>query len=163
MWYEAIFNGAFLAILGAGLAVGMSGIGSAKGVGIVGQAAAGLISEEPERFGQALILQLLPGTQGLYGLLVGFLMLNKIGVLSGHIAHLTTMQGFMFLACALPIAIVGYASAIAQGKVAANGIGIIAKKPAELTKGILFSAMVETYAVLALLASILIMNGIAVA
>jgi len=73
MWYEVLFNGGFLAVLGGALAVILSGMGSAKGVGIVGQAAAGLLSEEPDRFGQTLLLQALPGTQGIYGLIVAFL------------------------------------------------------------------------------------------
>lgn len=83
MWYEVLFNGGFLAVLGGALAVILSGMGSAKGVGIVGQAAAGLLSEEPDRFGQTLLLQALPGTQGIYGLIVAFLVMVKIGLLGG--------------------------------------------------------------------------------
>jgi len=152
-------NGTFLAILGAALAVLLAGSGSAKGVGIAGEAASGLISENPERFGQAILLQALPGTQGIYGLLTAFMILNKIGLLSGHIV-VSSLEGAALFASALPIAIVGYLSAIAQGRVSAAAIGIIAKKPEDLAKGITFAAMVETYAVLALLASILAINGI---
>ena len=72
-------NGGFiLGALGVALAVGMSGIGSAKGVGIAGEAAAGLLSEQPEKFGKALILQLLPGTQGLYGFVIGLLVFFQL-------------------------------------------------------------------------------------
>ncbi|MGE4282611.1 MAG: V-type ATP synthase subunit K, partial [Clostridia bacterium] len=134
--------------------------GSAKGVGIVGEAAAGVVTEDPSKFGQALLLQALPGTQGIYGLLTAFVILNKIGVVGGTMQNLTTQQGFYFLVAALPIAFVGLYSGIAQGRAAAAGIGIIAKRPEELAKGITFAAMVETYAVLALLASILMVFGI---
>lgn len=154
--------GLVLAILGAALAALLAGMGSAKGVGIVGEAASGLISEDPEKFGSALILQALPGTQGIYGLLIAFVILLNTGVINGT-AFQTTMEiskGFAYLSASLPIALVGYFSAIAQGRVAAAAIGIIAKKSEEVSKGITFSAMVETYAVLALLASFLMVNGI---
>lgn len=159
-WIESLFNGNVLAMIGAALAVLLAGAGSAKGVGIVGEAAAGLVTEDPGKFGQALLLQALPGTQGIYGLLTAFVILNKIGIVGGASVTLTTIQGFLFLAAALPIALVGYFSAIAQGRAAAAGVGIIAKRPEELAKGITFAAMVETYAVLALLASILMVFGI---
>ena len=148
--------------MGAALAALLAGMGSAKGVGIVGEAASGLISEDPEKFGQSLVLQALPGTQGIYGLLIAFVILLNTGVIDGS-AFNTTLdisKGFCYLMASLPIAFVGYFSAIHQGKVAASAIGIIAKKPEEVSKGITFSAMVETYAVLALLASFLIVNGI---
>ncbi len=158
---QIITNGTFLAVLGAAFAVIFAGMGSAKGVGIAGEAASGLVSEDPDRFGQCLLLQALPGTQGIYGLLAAFMILNKIGLLSGNIA-VSSLEGAALFAAALPIAIVGYFSAISQGRVSAAAIGIIAKKPEELAKGITFAAMVETYAVLALLASILAINGIPV-
>lgn len=163
MWYEILFNGGFLAALGAALAVVLSGMGSAKGVGIVGQAAAGLLSEEPDRFGQTLLLQALPGTQGIYGLIVAFLVMLKIGLLGGDastFANLTSAQGLAILSACLPVAIVGLVSGIHQGKVAAAGVNIIAKRPEELAKGIVLAAVVETYAVLALLTSILMVIGI---
>lgn len=159
-WIASILNGNFLAMLGAALAVFMAGSGSAKGVGIVGEAAAGLVTEDPGKFGQTLLLQAIPGTQGIYGLLTAFLILNRIGIVGGSAVTLTTTQGFYFLAAAMPIALVGYYSAIAQGRAAAAGVGIVAKRPEELAKGITFAAMVETYAVLALLASILMVYGI---
>lgn len=154
--------GLVLAILGAALAALLAGMGSAKGVGIVGEAASGLISEDPEKFGQSLVLQALPGTQGIYGLLIAFVILLNTGVIDGSAFSntLEVSKGFSYLFASLPIAFVGYFSAVCQGKVAAAAIGIIAKKPEEVSKGITFSAMVETYAVLALLASFLMVNGI---
>lgn len=159
-WVTSIFNGNALALIGAALAVGFAGSGSAKGIGIAGEAAAGLITEDPNKFGQALLLQALPGTQGIYGLLTAFVIMNKIGIVGGTLVELTTPQGFLFLASALPIAIAGYYSGIYQGRAAAAGIGVIANRAEELGKAIIFAAMVETYAVLALLASILMIFGI---
>jgi len=152
--------GQVLALFGAALAVGLPGIGSARGVGIVGESAAGLVTEDPSKFGQVLILQALPGTQGIYGFLAGFLTIQKIGLLAGTLADITTFQGWLIFASCLPIAIVGLLSAIYQGRVAAAAVGIVSKRPEEVAKGITFAAMVETYAVLALLATILMLFGI---
>lgn len=164
MWYDVLLNGGFLAVLGGALAVILGGIGSARGVNIVGEAGAGLLTEEPDRFGQVLLLQALPGTQGIYGLLVAFIVMVKIGLIGGDptvFANLTTTQGLAIFAACMPVAIVGLISAVYQGKVAAAGVSIIAKRPEELAKGIVLAAMVETYAVLALLTSILMVSGIA--
>lgn len=161
---EVFMNGGFLAVLGGALAVILSGIGSAKGVKLVGEAGAGLLTEEPDRFGQVLLLQALPGTQGIYGLLVAFIVMTKIGLLGGDpaiFANITAAQGLSIFVACMPITVVGLFSAIYQGKVAVAGVNIITKRPEELAKGVVLSAMVETYAVLALLTSILMVNGIA--
>ncbi len=147
--------GQILAIAGVALSVGLAGIGSAIGVGIAGQSAAGVVSEDPDKFGQTLILQALPGTQGIYGLLIGFIILLRTNFLDGMI-EIPVEAGWMLLFGALPIGIVGLFSAIAQGKASAASIGLIAKRPEEQGKAIIFPAMVETYAVLALLASFLV-------
>ena len=155
-------NGMVFTIIGAALAALMAGIGSAKGVGLVGEAAAGVVSVDPSKFSKVLILQLLPGTQGLYGLLTAIILLSRVGIIGGSPVELTTAQGLAFLAASLPIAIVGLISAIFQGKTAAAGVGITAKKPEHNGKGIIMAAMVETYAILALLISILMIYNIAV-
>lgn len=152
--------GITLAIVGAVCAALFAGIGSARAVGLVGEAAAGVVSVDPSKFSKVLILQLLPGTQGLYGLLTAILLLSRVGVLGGNAVALTTQQGWMFLAACLPIAIVGYFSAMAQGRAAVAGVGITAKKPEHNGKGIIMAAMVETYAILALLVSILLIYNI---
>ncbi|MBO5280142.1 MAG: V-type ATP synthase subunit K [Clostridia bacterium] len=151
---KEIFSGNNIAIIGAAVAAIFSGIGSAKGVGIVGQASAGLLTEYTSKFGKALLLQALPGTQGIYGLITAFLIIMKIG-LFGEPATLTVAQGGYFLMASLPIAVVGYFSAIHQAKVAAAGINLIAKRPDEVGKAITASALVETYAIFALLVSLL--------
>jgi len=158
-WSSTLFSGQTLAMLGAALAAGLAGMGSAKGVGLVGEAAAGVITEDPNKFGQTLLLQALPGTQGIYGLLIAFIIMLKIGLLSTPV-NVTTQQGFFILISSLPVAFVGYYSAIAQAKTAAAGIMIIAKRPEEIAKAMIYAAMVETYAVLSLLASFLMLNGI---
>ena len=152
--------GQVIALIGAALAVCLPGIGSSRGVGMVGESASGRITEDPGKFGQALILQALPGTQGIYGFLAGFLTIQKIGLLAGNLVDLTPAQGWLIFVACMPITIVGFLSAIYQGRVAAAGIGIVSKRPEEVAKGITFAAMVETYAVLALLATILMLFGI---
>ena len=153
---QLFLNGTNLALLGAALAVGLAGMGSAKGVGIVGEAASGLLSEDPSKFGKALILQALPGTQGIYGLITAFLIIFKMGILGGTPAQLSVAEGAYFLVASLPIAIVGYYSGIKQGKVAASGIALLAKRPKEVGKAITSAALVETYAIFAVLVSLLL-------
>lgn len=154
-------NGIVFALLGVVAAVGLAGMGSAWGVGVAGQAAAGVVSEDPSKFAKVLLLQLLPGTQGIYGLLVGFITLSKIGLLGGG-ADMTMplTQGLLYLAACLPIGVVGLLSAKYQGQTSVASIGIVAKKPEQFGKAMLFPAMVETYAILALLISILAVSAL---
>ncbi|MDR1704851.1 MAG: V-type ATP synthase subunit K [Clostridiales bacterium] len=145
-------GGIVLAGLGAALAVFMGGWGSALGCGMVGKAAAGIIAEEPEKFGKALILQLLPGTQGLYGFVIGlFICLMRIGGAD----PISLAQGFYLLFAALPVGIAGLTSAKFQAQVSTAGLQILAKNPSQNTKGIIFAVIVETYAILGLVASII--------
>ncbi len=153
-------TGIVLALFGVALAVILPGIGSAFGVGLVGQSAAGVVTEDPDKFGQTLLLQALPGTQGIYGLLTGFIIMLRIGVIGGQMAPLTAEQGQAVLMAALPVAVVGLLSAIYQGQAASAGVGLIAKRPEELGKAIIYAVMVETYAVLSLLASIMLIFGL---
>ena len=154
--------GLVYALLGAAVAVFLAGAGSSIGVGIAGRAAAGVVSEDPGKFAKVLIIQLLPGIQGIYGLLVGFITLSKIGLLGGNAAALDPKTGLLILAACLPVGIVGLISGKAQGQTAAAAIGVVAKKPDQFGKAMLFPAMVETYAILALLISILAVTAIPV-
>ena len=152
-------GGMGFAILGAALTVGLCCVGSAKGTGLVGEAAAGLVSEDPDKSTKCLILQVLPGTQGLYGMVVWFFALTKMGILGG-VAPATIQDGMnIFVAC-LPMAIGGLLSAIAQGRVAAGSINILAKKPDDWSKGMVLCITVEFYAILSLLASMLMIINI---
>ncbi len=143
-----------LALGGAAIAVLMAGIGSAIGVGMTGEAAAGVVTEEPSLFGKALILQLLPGTQGIYGLLIAFLTLTQIGVLGGS-ADISFAKGLAYLAACLPIAFAGLHSAKMQARATVASISLFAKRPDQFSKALLMPIMVETYAILSLLISVL--------
>ena len=153
--------GIALALLGAASAALFAGIGSAIGVGRAGQAAAGLVTEDPTQFSRALILQLLPGTQGIYGLLIAFIALSNIGLLGGQVdTGMSVGTGLMYLFACLPMAFVGLVSAMQHSKASVASIGLVAKRPDQFGKSMIFPAMVETYAILALLISILAINGI---
>ena len=153
--------GQMLVILGGALAVGFAGSGSAWGIGLANEAAAGIMTEDPKKFGYALVLLALPGTQGIYGLLVAVLAMQKAGLLgAGGGAVLTVWQGLGICFACLPIAIVGFYSAIWQGKSSAASILMIAKRPEQIGKAVILPAMCETYAVFGLLVSILMLNGI---
>ena len=146
------------ALIGAALATFLAGSGSAIGVGMGGRAAAGVLTEKPELFAKVLILQLLPGPQGIYGLLVAFVTLGKIGVLGGTAP--TLQQGLLYFAACLPIGVAGLISAIHQGKASAASISLLAKRPDSFGRAMLLPAMVETYAILALLVSILTVSSL---
>lgn len=149
-------TGGVFAILGIALAVILPGFGSAKGVGMVGESATALVIEEPEKFAKSLILQLIPGSQGLYGFAIGLLGLNKLV----SINNMPTSTGFLVLVACLPIALVGYYSAIKQSKVALYSMNILIKNEEQYVKGILYSVMVELYALLAFVVSFIILNSV---
>ena len=157
-YFEFLTDGLFWAFLGAALAAILAGIGSARGVGIVGEAASGLVAEDPSKFGQLILLEALPGTQGIYGLLIAFITCLKLGLFSDALATISLEQGlYIFVAC-LPIGIVGLFSAIYQARCAASSLNILIKNPNDVAKGVTLSAMVETYALFALLISFLMVN-----
>jgi V/A-type H+-transporting ATPase subunit K len=153
-------SGTTLVFIGAFLATLLAGIGSAYGVHIAGKAAAGVLSEQPELFGKIVILQALPGTQGIYGFITSVLVLVFTGILGGGGEALTVSQGWQYFLACMPAAIGGLVSAIYQAKVASAAIYMTAKQPESSARGITLTAMVETYAILALLASILLIISI---
>ena len=147
-------DGMFFALLGASIATALAGIGSAKGVGGAAQAAMGVLSEDSSQFGKMLVLTLLPGTQGLYGFIVGFLILVSCGVLGGSAP--TPAQGLCFLGASLAIGLGGLFSGIAQGKAAVSGIAMSAKDSKNFSKGMVSVTLVEIYALLAFIVSLLV-------
>jgi V/A-type H+-transporting ATPase subunit K len=149
-----------LAVLGGAIAVVLGGIGSAIGVGLAGQASSGVMSEDPGKFGSLLLLVALPGTQGIYGFLSAFLVMLKIGLVGEALKTLTVYQGWQVLIACLPVAFAGLISGIHQGKVCASGVYMVAKQPKDIMKPVIMAALVETYAVLGLLISILLLQGI---
>lgn len=145
------YTGIILAGLGAALATFLSGYGSAQGVGIAGQGATALVKEKPELFGQALVLELLPATQGLYGFVVGVMIIifSSIDMSAG--------QGWYYLMASLPVAFGGLFSGPYQGRVSQAGMQVIAQRPENASQPMAFSAMVETYAILGLVVSVLML------
>lgn len=151
--------GMTLALVGAGLAALMAGIGSAIGIGIAGRSATGVLTEKPERYGQMFIMVVLPGTQGFYGFLAAFLvMLNLNFFGEAGPPQVSVQLGWQVLAACLPIAFTGLMSAIHQGKVCSGGIIMTAKRPEMAFKaGVVYAVMVEVYAVLGLLVTMFIL------
>lgn len=149
-----IFSGNNIAAFGAAFAAIMACIGSARGVGIAGEASSGVLAEDPSKFTSCVILQALPGSQGIYGFVTAFMIFIKLNIFGGG-ADLTVSQGVYLFAAALPIAFTGFFSAIYQGKVAAAGINLIARRDGQLVKAITSAGLVETYAIFAFLVSLL--------
>ncbi len=152
--------GQVLALLGAAVAVIGSGMGSSKGVGIAGETSAGVSTENPEVNSKLLVLQLLPATQGIYGFLIAVIVLINTNVLGGAMVDVSLYQGLGLLMGCLPIGFVGYFSGVKQGKVAAAAMIMTGQRPDMSGKGITMTVMVETYAVLSLLVSFLVVNSI---
>ncbi len=152
--------GQILALVGAAIAVIFAGMGSSKGVGVAGETSAGVATENPEVSSKLLVLQLLPATQGIYGFLIGVIVLINTNVLGGAMKPVTFEQGIAFIVACLPIAVVGYYSAIRQARVAASGMLLTGQRPEMSGKAITMTVMVETYAVFALLVSFLMVNAI---
>ena len=151
--------GISLGMLGGALAVGLPCSGSAIGVGRVGEAGSGLLTVDPSKFSRILIFQILPGTQGLYGLVVWFLALMKLGFFAGAFVPLNLMEGIQFFAACMPIAIGGYIFGRTQGRICANGLAMVAKRQSDISKSIIMAIMMEFYSILAFLATFLMLNS----
>ena len=152
--------GQVLAFVAAALSAAIAGWGSAKAVGMAGQTSAGVSTENPEVNSKLMVLQILPGTQGIYGFLIAVIILVNVGALGGNLKAVELMQGLGFIGAIIPVALVGNLSAIHQAKVASAGMLMVGQHPDMSGKAITMTVMVETYAVLALLASFLMVNAI---
>lgn len=124
---------------------------------MAGQAASGVVAEDPSKFGRTLVLVALPGTQGFYGFVIGILMIFK---LPASLATISVETGLLYVLAGIPVGVVGLLSALWQARVAVSGIGIVAKRPEEAAKGMIYAGLVETYAILALLVSVLLIGKI---
>ena len=155
--FFADFGGLAIGFLGAALACGLCCAGSARGCGIAGEAGNALLCEDPSAFGKVMILQVIPGTQGLYGLVVWFFAILQMGVFNGTAVDLTVVDGLRVACACLPMATGAAISAPAQGRVAATAINLMAKRPNDWAKGIILCITVEFYAILCLLASFLML------
>ena len=145
--------GIVYALLGAAVAVLFAGAGSAIGVGIAGQAAAGVVTEDPSKFAKVLIIQLLPGTQGLYGFAGYFMFQTIFGILTPEI---TAIQASAVLGAGIALGLVALFSAIRQGQVCANGIAAIGQGHDVFSNTLILAVFPELYAIVALAATFLI-------
>lgn len=152
---EMIEIGRGLCYAGAGLAFGLGGAGSAWGIAIASHAAAGVMREKPELFGRMLVMIALPGTQGFYGFIAAILMMTQTGLIGGSALKITLGTGLALFFVGLGAGTALLISAIKQGEASAAGISLVARRPEQAGRAILFPAFVETYAVVALLATIL--------
>jgi V/A-type H+-transporting ATPase subunit K len=153
--------GIALVFIGAAVTAFLGFAGSAIGMGFAGQAAAGVVGEKPNLFGKMLLMQALPGSQGIYGLVGAFLILSFSGVLGATEAlNISTTVGLQYLFAGLPIGVAGLVSGIYQGIVAAAGVSLIAKDESNMGKAIVLSVMVETWAIFGVLISFILLISI---
>ncbi len=131
------------------------GIGSAIGLYKTGSAASAVIGEDPKKFSKVLVLAVLPATQGIYGFVITIIGTAKIAAVAAG-----TASGMALLGAILPITVVGCISAIFQGKTSVNAILAVAKEDSISGKMMLFPAMVETYAILAFVITLMLFNAI---
>lgn len=150
------FTPAAYALLGAALAFFVAALGSAKGVGLAGSAAAGVVAEDPGKFVNAMILQALPSTQSIYGLVISLQIIGRVTT------TMTMEQGMMLLMAGLPVGFVGFLSGVYQGKVAAAGINLIAKRPEAFGNAMIFAINVELFAIFSFAASFFILGKVPV-
>ncbi|HCY51582.1 MAG TPA: V-type ATP synthase subunit K [Clostridiales bacterium] len=143
-------SGQVIAILSLALTAALCGVGSALGLFKTGSAAAGVLSEDPKKFSKVLVLVVLPATQGIYGFVFGIIGLGSVT------ATMTVAAGLKVLMASLPMMVTGLITAIFQGLTSVACINTIAKQDSLSGKLILFPAMVETYAILGLVVSILL-------
>lgn len=144
--------------LAAGLAIAIPGIMSGMGVGTAGVAAAAVASEDPKKAYKAFVFEVLPGTQGIYGFVAGFLIIIGAGLTTGAVVG-EGIVGIAVLAAAVPAILQGF-TAYSQGQVAAASITAFAKRPEVFAPGLMYTVMVELYAILGLLATILMLTFI---
>jgi V/A-type H+-transporting ATPase subunit K len=146
--------------MGAGFAAILGGMGSAMGITIASATASGILAEDDTKFGKLLPLAAMPGTQGIYGFIAAVLVLVFFGIFGGTVT-LPGVAGFkVFLACQ-PVAWLCLISAIYQGRTGAAAAGIVAAD--KQAPALIFPALVETYAVLSLIVTILMLIGLSAA
>ena len=149
-----------LVILGCALAIGIAGISSAIGLALAGSSAIAVTAEKPNLFGKCLVLQVLPMTQSVYGLLTAILLLMGAGLLGGGEGVLVgSLAGTGALWRGLAVGLPGI-SAINQGMVASASISAVGRNPDVAARGIIFTVMPETIAIFGLLVGILLMTGL---
>ena len=149
---ETLFTtGYVIALVGIALCVIMCGVGSALGLYKTGSAAAGVLGEDPKKFGKVLVLVLLPATQGIYGFIVAIIAQGGLNP-----ATMSAAEGWSVFASVMPMAISGLVTGIFQGRSAVNCIYAVGKQESLGGKLIIYPAMIEFYAILGMLISIMV-------
>lgn len=143
-------TGYIIGIIGIAVCVLACGIGSALGLYKTGSAAAGVLGEDPKKFGKVLVLVLLPATQGIYGFIIGIIGSSSL------VDAMTAAQGWALFGAVMPMAVSGLVTGILQGKSAVNCIYAVGKQESLGGKLIIYPAMIEFYAILGLIISIMI-------
>ena len=154
------FGGVVIALMGVSIAVAMSCIGSAKGIGIAGEFAAGICAEKPTLFWKTMILQILTGIQGIFGLAIWIVAVCRLGIIGGNLAEISAQTGWLIFFACLPVTIVGWRSAIYQGRVAAAAMRILVKNPGAFREGIIYCGVVACFAVIAFKVTLLMLINI---
>lgn len=153
--------GVILVFIGATVCAVLGFFGSAIGMTYAGQAATGVATEKPELFGKLLLLQSLPGSQGIYGLVGAFLILNFSGILGAEVLPIiSTEKGWYFLIAGLPLGLSCLFSGRYQGLVAASGIVMVSKDETLVSKAMIFAAMIETWAIFGVLLTFILLTSI---
>ncbi|MDG6218426.1 MAG: V-type ATP synthase subunit K [Candidatus Thermoplasmatota archaeon] len=149
-----------MVILGCALAIGIAGISSAIGLALAGSSAIAVTAEKPNLFGKCLVLQVLPMTQSVYGLLTAILLMLGAGLLGGgETVIVGSLAGMGSVWIGLAVGLTGI-SAINQGMVASSSISAVGRNPDVAARGIIFTVMPETIAIFGLLVGILLMTGL---
>lgn len=141
-----------IALIGIAACVLLCGIGSCIGLYKTSSAAAGVLGEDPKKFGKVMVLVLLPATQGIYGFIIGIIASGAVN------AAMTTAQGWAIFSAMLPMTISGFVSAWFQGKSAVNCIYAVGKQESLSGKMIVYPGMIEFYAILGLIISIMLVG-----
>ena len=144
--------GQTIAMIGVALCVLLCGIGSCIGLYKTSTAAAGVLGEDPKKFGKVMVLVLLPATQGIYGFIIGIIASGSIGAIA------TNADGWLMFGAVLPMMISGLVSAYFQGESAVNCIYAVGKQESLSGKLIVYPAMIEFYAILGLIISIMLVS-----
>jgi V/A-type H+/Na+-transporting ATPase subunit K len=150
-------SGTDWALFGAATAAILGGIGSAMGITIAASTASGILSEDDTKFGQLLPIAAMPGTQGIYGFIAAVLVVVFFNILGGTVTLGGTAGFQVFLACQ-PVGWLCLISAIYQGRTGSSAAGIVAA--GKRAPALVFPALVETYAILALIVTILMLLGL---
>ena len=145
-----------IAMIGIAACVLLCGIGSCIGLYKTSSAAAGVLGEDPKKFGNVMVLVLLPATQGIYGFIIGIIASGQLA------AGMSTAAGWAMVGAVLPMAMSGLLSAYFQGKSAGNCIYAVGKQESLSGKLIVYPGMIEFYAILGLIISIMLSGNVGV-